>query len=359
MSRRILLATGGSGGHFFPAIAVAEACVAAGDSVMIASDKFWGDIHEEIELVKIRAVTPFTKSLHKIPMSLLLSFTGMMKVLFKIRKWKPDVVIAWGSYACIPTSVAAILYRVPLIVHQSDINLGKAQRFLSKWAKYIAVGCKEDITASLHPKHRDKVIYTGIPLRSKFVPTPYDRRAKGDNLHILITGGSGGAKVWNEVFPKAISHLSVIEQSKLVIHQQCSAKDHATVMNIYKYVTSRVELHGFVSDMAAELKWCHIAFGRAGMLTIAETATIGRPLFMVPYPHGGQHQYANAEYVESNGGGWYCDEGEINEKHMAEFLRFCLNHPDAIAEKALNIGKIANNNPTEEIFELINRVSSN
>jgi UDP-N-acetylglucosamine--N-acetylmuramyl-(pentapeptide) pyrophosphoryl-undecaprenol N-acetylglucosamine transferase len=334
----IFLSAGGTGGHMFPAEALARELLARGHSVHLITDsrgKAFGDALPEITVHRVSASTLTGGLVTKIKAVLAL-IKGSREAMALIKQHQPKAVVAFGGYPSFPGAVAAILTRTPLVLHDQNAVLGRANRVVAHFAKVIAKSFDNVIGL---PKSRMAVL-TGNPIRPAIAALreqPYPVPANGNSIHLLVTGGSQGARVFSTVVPAAIGQLDAGLRSRLAISQQVRAEDMDSVQQAYKELgmSAQVELQSFFTDMPARIARAHLCIGRAGGSTVAEWTAAGRPAIYVPLPIAIlDEQTWNAAAVEKAGGAWVLQQPEFTPANLASLLKRILSDPESLSVAA-------------------------
>ncbi len=336
--RCILLAAGGTGGHLFPAAALAAALARRGAEVELATDdramKFGEDFPARAIHAFPSATTTAAGSFTKARAALTLSF-GVAAALVKLARIGPRAVVGFGGYPTVPPLVAASLLRIPSALHEQNAVMGRANRFLSSRVSLIACGfpdLKDDDAAT-----RAKTRYTGNPVRPAVIAaasTPYPSFA-GRRFRLLVTGGSQGARVMADVVPATLALLSPDERQWIRLTQQARGEDKARVAAACARMKFPVEIAEFFDDLPARIADSHLVIGRAGASTVSELAVIGRPSVLVPFPHAlDQDQAANAAALAAAGGCIVVPQSDFTPERLAKILREALASPTKLAASA-------------------------
>lgn len=324
---KTLIMAGGTGGHVFPAIAVAEQLVRDGGSVHWLGSQ--GGM--EVELVGRHGYPISTLPVSGLrgggalrllaaPFKLARSLLGALAV---IRREQPDVVIGFGGFASGPGGVAAKLAGLPLIVHEQNAIAGLTNRLLARVATRVLVAFPE-ATRQLRG-----AAVVGNPVRAviRALPAPEQRLAGRDGpLRILVVGGSLGAQALNTHVPDALARLAA-GQPVLVRHQT-GRKDVELTRGNYARVGVTAEVSAFIDDMAAAYSWADLVICRAGALTVSELAAAGVPAIFVPFPHAvDDHQTVNADYLVKVGAARLLPQSRLDGARLADEIR-------AVADRA-------------------------
>lgn len=321
----IILATGGTGGHIFPAVALAEELIRREYRAVMVTDARFSRFMQNIATVKSGQVMVHTIVSAKFSKSPL-AFIRMLVAIIQgvVMAWRllcelqPEAVVGFGGYPSFPTVMAAWLRGVPVFLHEQNAVMGKSNRILSLVAKYVALSFAP--TSGIPA--RVATMITGNPVRDEIadlVNVEYPDMS-GD-INILIVGGSLGAAVFSKVVPSALASLPTELQQRLNITQQCREEDLAKVRAEYAASGIRAELAPFFGDMAGLMARVHLVIGRAGASTVAELLAAARPAILVPYPHAtADHQAANAAIMVDAGGGWLLREDDFTSDKLTALL---------------------------------------
>ena len=337
-SRCILLAAGGTGGHLFPAAALAAALKDHGVDVELATDvramKYGQDFPARAVHAFPSATTTGTGALNKARAAATLA-AGVAAALVKLSRIRPRAVVGFGGYPTVPPLVAASVIGVPSVLHEQNAVLGRANRFLSPRVSVVACGFPE--LKGADPATKAKVRYTGNPVRPAVVAaaeTPYPGFA-GVRLRLLVTGGSQGARVMADIVPAALAQLDHDERQGIRLTMQARGEDKARVAAACARLDFPVEIAEFFPDLPARIAASHLVIGRAGASTVSELAVIGRPSVLVPFPHAlDQDQAANAAALAASGGAVVVPQGEFTAERLSTILRFALAAPAQLAASA-------------------------
>ncbi len=336
--RPILLAAGGTGGHLFPAVALAAALRHHGAAVELVTDaralKYSGEIPVDAIHSIPAATTTGAGALNKARATAVLG-VGLMAALALLPRLKPRAVVGFGGYPTVPPLLAASLLGAPSVLHEQNAVVGRANRFLAPRVSRIATGFPEikGLAAALAAKTR----YTGNPVRPAVIAAaaiPYPGFEDG-RLQLLVTGGSQGARVMADVVPAALALLSAEERARIRLTIQARGEDKGRVAAACAEMQFPIELADFFGDLPARIAGAHLVVGRSGASTVSELAVIGRPSILVPFPHAlDQDQAANAAILAVAGAATVLPQSEFTPQRLAELLRGALADPAALAKAA-------------------------
>jgi UDP-N-acetylglucosamine--N-acetylmuramyl-(pentapeptide) pyrophosphoryl-undecaprenol N-acetylglucosamine transferase len=323
--RPIFLAAGGSGGHMFPAIAMAHYAHKNNTPVVLITDARGARFIDQDKHYFIHV-----EILQQPRWSTFFSLYTQLKGLFKF--WNPCAIVGFGGIMTIVPLLTGLRYFARCAIHQSDAVMGKANRLLSYFAHRVFLGHNLDqYVKKPSKKQRERWITVGTPTRSSFQSIPLVSSATKP-LNILILGGSQGANIWSRVLPKATELLSLADQAALHIQHQCAPKDLLDLERAYQQLNLyHVHVSPFFSDMPQALTWAHVVFSRAGASTLAELSLAKRGALLVPYPHAAQnHQWANAQSYLKEHPGWLCQESDLTPLYVATLLKSWLDKPEQL-----------------------------
>ena len=307
-AKQILISAGGTGGHMFPAEALARDLIGRGYRVALATDirgKKYEPFADGIPVYVLKSGAMKAGIFSKLQSALALG-VGMMQAKKLVDKLKPAVVVGFGGYPSFPAVQAAQKKNVPTIIHESNAVMGKANGYLAPKADRIAVAWSK--ITGLDESDSVRTVVTGNPVRPEIAALynkPYPALEQDGALRIFVMGGSQGASVFGEILPKMVENLSAAHKARLEIVQQCRDEDIEQVRKAYKEAGVKSELVTFFDNVGQQLEKCHLFIGRSGASTVSEVVTAGRPAIFVPYPHHkDQQQKRNADAVFDAGGAW-------------------------------------------------------
>lgn len=335
----IVLAAGGTGGHVFPAQALAEVLSARGWRIALLTDSrgtVFGEQIDNLDAYRIKAARLGGGTWNKLKGLTQLGL-GFLQARGLLRRLAPAAAVGFGGYPSVPTMWAATGARIPTLIHEQNAVLGRANRLLASRVNRIATSFDPDLVVG--QKERGKALLTGNPVRSAIrdiANAPYPARQSADQpFNILIFGGSQGARILSDVVPDALTALPQKTRDILRVVQQCRSEDLDRVRQVYASAGLEVELAPFFDDMPHRLATAHLVIARAGASTIAEVTVAGRPVILVPYKHAmDDHQTANARAIESSGGGWMMPEDVFTADALADKLQTLVSAPDLLAAAA-------------------------
>jgi UDP-N-acetylglucosamine--N-acetylmuramyl-(pentapeptide) pyrophosphoryl-undecaprenol N-acetylglucosamine transferase len=332
MSPSLLVAAGGTGGHMFPALAVAAELRRRGAEVTVLTDARGARFATaEPAVTVIGAATPRGAALDRIAAIGALG-RGLAQSLGVVARLRPRAAAAFGGYASVPAALAAVLCRVPLLLHEQNAVMGRANRLLARLAARLALTFEG--TAGVPAVPAERLLLTGNPVRPGFAAGTAASAGDG-RLRLLVLGGSQGARILSDVVPAAVALLDPALRRRLVIAQQCRPEDLERVTVAYRAIGQPVELAAFFDDVPQRMAAADLVVARAGASTIAELLALARPSVLVPYAAAADdHQTANARALERAGAAVLLPQAEATPAACARLLGALLD--DAERRRAMS-----------------------
>ena len=350
MVKRVMVLAGGTGGHVFPALAVAQHLLSEGHQVSwIGTQKGieWRILpnHPDIKTNWLGVTGLRGKGLSqkiKAPWMLLKALFQSVRVLLKE---KPNVVLGMGGFVSGPAGLAAWMLRIPLVLHEQNRIPGTTNRMLSRLAVQVMQAFDGTFPNQIKP------LTVGNPLRDEIarLSTHNKHYDPGRALRILIVGGSLGAKVLNEIVPEALSKLNFGLE---VVHQTGTLMLEETEKR-YETFNVSAEVKPFLDDIAKSYLWADIAICRAGAMTVSELAIFGLPALLIPYPFAiDDHQTANAKYLADKGAAYLLPQSEFDSESLASVLRRFVSERDLLAKMSSQARLLANPTSTRTVADI-------
>jgi UDP-N-acetylglucosamine--N-acetylmuramyl-(pentapeptide) pyrophosphoryl-undecaprenol N-acetylglucosamine transferase len=362
---RVLLAAGGTGGHMFPAAALARELLSRGVQPVLVTDRraggFGPELAEQVETHHIAAAGFAGGDLLAKARSVLRLALGYLQARRIVARTRPAVAVAFGGYAALPTGLAAAHKGVRLVLHEQNAVLGRANRMLANRADAIATSFPE--VRGMSEDARDRVVLTGNPVRETIQAIGRKPSAVADEtgpLRLLVTGGSQGARVFNELVPDAVARLPESIRQRLQVTQQVRGSDSASVRAAYDAAGVETELKTFFDDLPERLAKAHLLICRSGASTTTELAAAGRPAILVPYPFAADdHQTANAQALAQAGGGWLMPQSTLTPDALAERLRSLFETPSLLTRAAAGALSFAQADSAKRLADLALGIEGN
>jgi len=385
MLKKIFISSGGTGGHIIPAISFAKFLQNQGHKIW-----FYGDIKSK-NFIKnsdnlnynLIPSAQFVKNLIGLINFFLKTNFGFIKSLFEIIKYRPDYIIAFGGYSTFPMLLAGIFSNSKIILHEQNAHFGKVNRLFAKYAYKICLSFEK--TDGIKEIFKSKTVFTGNPIRDEIIalnsksyvlPKNENFTIKTDNkfgydvllnsdfniesiskkyFKILVIGGSGGAKIFSDILPKAFYNFSENIKEQIQIFQQCRVELVESTFDQYKSFNLNIVVDSYFEDMSNLIDECHLVIARAGSSSIFEFCCAKKPMILVPFANSADdHQLKNASYLNQNGACIMIKESDFNIKNVNEILNNLLNNTNILLELSKNAGNLALINANNNISKIIN-----
>ena len=339
---------GGTGGHVFPGLAVADKLKAQGWNVswLGTADRMEAELVPkhgyEIDFIDIAGVRGNgIKRLLMAPLRIIKSVLQARKVL---KEKQVDLVLGMGGFASGPGGIAAWTMGIPVLLHEQNAAAGLTNRILAKFSKKILMGFDGAFSD-------EKALLVGNPVRESVISLPEKViSAATEPLKVLVVGGSLGAKVLNDLLPDVIEQFP--NQVLDVLHQ--TGKGHfEQVKAVYQNKNLQVDVQEFITDIDAGYAWADVVICRAGALTVSEIAVVGVPAIFVPLPHAvDDHQTKNAQDLVNREGAILIPQKQLNAKKLSDYLSAFSQNRQLLIDMSLKCKKGAITNATERVAEL-------
>ncbi len=348
---RFMVATGGTGGHIFPASAFVE--YSSHECLIISDQKISKYLSKRtpanlwiLPIRRFHGVFGTLLSTMSIARCLVMCYV-------RIFKFKPTHIIGFGGYSTIPLLIAGCVARIPVILHEQNVIIGRVNKL------FLKLGIAHTVATSLpllNFTHR-KIVHTG-PLFSKFVLDAKHHK-QNDQFTILITGGSQGAEIFSKIIPSAISELPDDLRNNIVVYHQAPENDVLSLITRYKEIACKANVTSFVENMPKLIAMSHFVIARAGATSIAEISYIGRPAMYVPYPNAkDDHQSKNAEYVQKHGACITIDQKSFTVEYLTCELTRLMQNQDRLRDMSSATQTLITSNGNEKMMDRIRSINS-
>lgn len=336
----VLLCAGGTGGHLFPAEALAHALKPMGFRIGLVTDERALAYAKDFPADEIHGVASATFG-SRSPLALAQSAfkltKGFTQSLWLIRARKPAVLVGFGGYPTLPPAAAASVLGTKLVLHEQNGVMGRANRALAGRATLIATGFP--LVRGVKPEWRSKMLHVGNPVRPAVLAAasiPYPSTAPGFRFSLLVFGGSQGARVMSDVVPAALALLPAEARARLHVVQQARPEDVARVEAIYDSAGIAADIAPFFKDLPQRMAAAHLVVARSGASTVAELGVIGRPALLVPLPHSlDGDQAANATQFAACGAATLIQQSEFDGSQLRSMILDALNDPAGLTRAAV------------------------
>lgn len=361
-SRVIVLAAGGTGGHIFPAEALAEVLLARGYEPHLITDARFEDYraHQVYGAFSKIGVHPIAtarsgSSLKNSILNMAVIAKGVRQSRRILKQLSPLAVVGFGGYPSFPAMLAATMRGDCTILQEQNSVLGRVNRLLAPLVNAVALTYPN--TQKLRCSAGRKSVHVGNPVRAQVKALgmlDYSAPANDALLRLLVVGGSQGARIFSDVVPKAIERLPEEVRRRIRIEQQCRAEDIDEVRALYTRMNLQADIQPFFNDMNVRLASAHLVIARSGASTVSELCVAGRPAILVPLPHAtDNHQYYNAQAVEDIGGGVVMPQEGFTPEALAARLETYVSLPGSLEDAAQKIRLLSRADAADALADLV------
>lgn len=351
----LLIAAGGTGGHMFPAQALAEAMLARGWRVKLSTDargaRYTGGFPHTTQIEQITSATFARGGLLARAMVPFRIVSGIVGATFKMLRDKPDVVVGFGGYPTSPAMAAAIVLRRPRMIHEQNGVLGRVNRLLAKRVDVVACGTwPTDLPEGVEGIHVGNPVRSAVLDRSEagYIPP-------GDYpMEILVIGGSQGARILSDVIPPAIASLSVERLKNLRVNHQARGEDEERVRAFYAEQGIAADVQPFFTDVPRRMTEAQLIISRSGASSVADISVIGRPSILIPYAAAtGDHQTANARGLVEAQAAILIPESQLSVESVAAQIAMVFDTPQGAAQMARAAMAVGKPEATENLVAIV------
>ena len=348
MATRVMMLAGGTGGHVYPALAVAKELQARGCEVRWMGTRAGLEarvVPESGIEIDWLAVSGFRgkgwAGKFKAPFKLIVA---LVQSALHLMRFRPNLVIGMGGFVAGPGGLMARMLAMPLVVHEQNRIPGTTNRFLVRFAKTVLEAFPGSFPAGA------KAVAVGNPLRRQILDVSSTRaRQPQDRLKVLVLGGSQGARALNQAVPEAIGK----QPDRFIVRHQTGEAMKAETERLYKELSVHSEVKSFIEDMKAAYEWADLAICRSGAMTVSELAAAGLPSILVPFPFAiDDHQTANARYLADGGAAVLMPQTELNPDSLFNVLRELLEDPGRVTHMSQAARSLAHLDATERVCDL-------
>lgn len=345
----IILSTGGTGGHVFPALSLAAELKKRGCQVSLITDQRGSQYQDSSQFddVQIMSIPKTTGVVGKIKQLVSVVLHGI-KLVCSFHKTKPDAVVGFGGYTSAPVVFGALVARIPIYIHEQNAVLGRVNRLMAKVAKGVALGMPVTKGAP------ESAIFVGNPVRDVFLNLS-ESEPDQSHINLFVFGGSQGADLFGRIVPKAIALLPKEMQQQIRISHQARSEIVDEVCQAYAATDCQVELlQPFFSDMPDRISRADVIIGRAGAMTVTEIAVVGRAAIFVPLKIAmDNHQYWNVKPMVDAGVAALIEEKDLTSQSLAPILQHLIQDPEYRHKFATGIRQFAVSDAAVKLADLI------
>ncbi len=351
----IVLSAGGTGGHLFPAQALAGELARRGRDIVVMTDARFANYATQFPRARIETVpsSPFNAvaAPFKIAAGIAIAFAKLLRL-------KPAAVIGFGGYPSVPVMLAANMAGLATGIIEQNAVVGRANRLVMNKVRLVAAAFP---IARFAPTDPSKVVLTGNPLRPEVEAlwgVPYKMPEADGPLRLLVFGGSQGARALSEIVPAALTRLPHDIKVRLTVVQQCRPEDIEQVRGIYQTAEIRAELQSFFSDLPERMAGSHLVIARSGAGTVAELMAIGRPAILVPLPGAlDDNQTPNADILAKAEAGLRVAQSALTPDGLAQMLARLFAYPPALARMAAKAHALAIPNAAKNLADAVEQLA--
>ncbi len=353
----IVIAAGGTGGHFFPAEALAAALMARGERVVLMADARSGGLASPVFANTERHVIAGAGLSGRGAKRALQGGAALLRGVAQARKilkdLQPGAVVAFGGYPAVPPVLAArsLRDRPVILLHEQNAVLGRANRFLARAADRLLLNFPDTLKI---PGGIETAVL-GNPVRPAIAVLSGEGYAPPDEkIELLCLGGSLGAKIFGTLIPAALALLPAELRGKIKLTQQCRTEELPAAQATLREAGIEAELSPFFDNVAALLARAHLVIARAGASTVAELSVAGRPAILIPLPGAiDDHQRANADALVAAGGGWRLDQNGLTAEILADKIETLLNQTELLTTAAAASGRYGRPDAASRLADLV------
>ena len=352
IKNKILIATGGTGGHIFPAYSLANYLIKNNYNVKLTTDnrglKYLKD-YENLDLVKISSSPLIKKNILKFLFSLFTNLFSILRSLIYLSLNRPSIVFGMGGYSSFPVCIASAILRIKFVIYENNLIIGRANKYLLPFAKKIFVSYKD--LEGIPEKYDNKILEIGNIIREEIIYSKVRENTPNrfDNIKILILGGSQAAKIFGEKLPQIFEKLKNIEMP-IKVYQQCHSKQNNQLSDFYKKVNIDCEIFNFTNKIVDYYSKANLVITRSGASVLGELINIKIPFISIPLPTSADnHQFKNAVYYEKRGFGYLIAEKDINDQ-LYDLIKSIFKEKSLIKKILINQSQYSDKN----IFKNIN-----
>ncbi|KUF09159.1 UDP-N-acetylglucosamine--N-acetylmuramyl-(pentapeptide) pyrophosphoryl-undecaprenol N-acetylglucosamine transferase [Pseudoponticoccus marisrubri] len=356
----LVMAAGGTGGHMFPAQALAELMLRRGWRVKLSTDargaRYTGGFPHSVEIEQVTSGTPARGGMLAkagVPFKVA---RGVLSMAARMRRDRPDVVVGFGGYPSIPALGAARLLKLPRMIHEQNGVLGRVNRFFAPKVDVVACGIwPTDLPEGVEGVHVGNPVRLAVRERAGagyIAPGPYP-------MSVLVIGGSQGARMLSDVVPPALAGLPLEIVCNLRVSHQARDEDGARVATYYAENGLNADVQPFFTDLPARMSEAQLVISRSGASSVADIAVIGRPSILIPYPHAtGDHQSANARALVEAGAAIKIPESRLDIDSLSESIRAILENEQGAIQMARAALGVARPEATEDLAALVEELAA-
>ncbi len=354
----VMLAAGGTGGHLFPAFALAEELQRRGIAVDLVTDERgdrYGTGFPARAMYTVPSATLASRSPVAVVKTVMKLGSGLRRALQLMDEVKPAAVVGFGGYPTVPPLLAAGMKGIATAVHEQNAILGRANKMLSGRVRSIATSF--EATRGIEGALAAKARFTGNPVRDAVIACSardYLPAGAGEPFRLVVFGGSQGARYFSDTVPAALAGLPPATRARLDVLQQAREEDVARVEQAYREAGIAATVAPFFKDLPERMSHAHLVVARAGASSVAEITVLGRPAILVPLPHSlDNDQLYNATRLAESGGGWCIEQKVLDTERMAGEIAALIAAPERLVAAAIAAKKQGRPDAVRRLADLV------
>lgn len=351
--KKILMATGASGGHVFPALAIAQELKMQGFECIfvVGGGRFKKMLEKEGFKTEMLPAAPWNvkNPIRKI-WALINLGRALVKAMMLVQKHHPSAICGTGGYATVALVLAGKTSGVPSLVQDQNTLPGRANLFLSRWVDKIAISY--DISRQAFSKYDEKVVMCGNPVRKEILAARGKKRLEETPFNVLVLGGSLGARILSDVVPNALAEMGEGRLTKISITHQARPEDVDRVKDAYRKLgLAEVDVKSFYDDIPNRMVKTHLVITRAGASAISECALLGRASILVPHRLADHHQLHNARILSDRQGAILLEEPDFTPQNLAEKIKEFMGNPEKVSAMEESAQKMAQPDAAKKVAD--------
>lgn len=359
--KKVLMATGASGGHVFPALAIAQELKNDGIKCVfvLGGGRFQTMLEKEGFATEVLPAAPWNVSnpLRKI-WALITLFQAVVKAVLLIQKHHPSAVCGTGGFASVALVLAGKTLGVPSLVQDQNTLPGRANKLLARWVDKVALSY--DVSRQYFSNFAHKLVVCGNPVRREIIESQSRKRSKEEPFNVLVLGGSLGARILSDVMPNAFEEMGEGRLTQISITHQARPEDVERVMAAYKRLGfAHVEVKAFFNDIAERMIDAHLIVSRSGASAVSECALLARASILVPHRLADNHQLHNARVLSDRQGAKLLEEPAFTPKNVAEAIRELMDDPSKRENMEQQARKMAQPNAAKNVAQQVRILADN
>ena len=346
MTKKIIFSAGGTGGHIFPAIHLMKHFFDKGYKVLLVTDNRGNNFikhYAEFKSYILKAETLTNKNFFKKILSVLVIFYSILRSIIILKKEKPDLVFGFGGYVSFPISFASKFFNLPLVIYESNLVLGRTNKYLLSFSKKIFLS--KVIKKNFPERYKSKICKIGPILDKNIINySIFKKNNNKENFSILVLGGSQGAEIFGKIIPTVVKMIKDAGY-EIEINQQCIIIQKNSIINFYEKNNIKNYVFEFDKNILKLALSSSLAITRCGASTTAELANTLTPFIAVPLPNSvDNHQYLNAKYYENKGCCWLLEQDNFNTENLFNLIIETIKNKNKLENIRENMKKNYNKN---------------